>query len=73
MCDIIYNTLKLIDLSNSVKVKNTLLNLERVFAEIIPNVYFCKQEGEFITWIIKSYDRGEFCRVIISKDTFEII
>lgn len=73
MCNIIYDTLSLIDLSNFAKVENTLSNLEILFTGIIPNVYFCRQEGELITWIIKSYDRGEFCRVIISKNTFEII
>lgn len=73
MCNIIYDTLKLIDLSDTEKVKNTLSNLECLFTVIIPNVYFCRQQGEFITWIIKSYDHGEFCRVIISKNAFEII
>lgn len=73
MCNIIYDTLKLIDLSDTEKVKDTLSNLERLFTVIIPNVYFCRQQGEFITWTMKSYDHGEFCQVIISKNTFEII
>lgn len=73
MYDIIYNTLNLINFNNPVAVNHALKSLEQLFTGIIPNVYFCKQEGEFITWIIKSYDRGEFCKVIISRDTFEII
>lgn len=73
MCNIIYDTLKLIDLSDTEKVKDTLSSLEYLFTGIIPNVYFCRQQGEFITWIIKSYDHDEFCRVIIGKNTFEII
>lgn len=73
MYDIIYNTLNLINFNNPVAVNHALKSLEQLFTGIIPNVYFCRQEGEFITWIIKSYDRGEFCKVIISRDTFEII
>lgn len=73
MYDVIYSTLKLINLSNTPVVNSTLKSLEQLFSGIIPNVYFCKQEGEFITWTIKSIDHGEFCKVIISKDTFEII
>lgn len=73
MCDIIYDTLSLIDLKNEEKLLNTLTNLEHLFEIIIPNVYFCRQCGKEIIWVIKSEDRGEYCRVIIGKNTFEVI
>ena len=72
MYDVIYSTLKLVNLSSPVAINHALKSLEQLFTGIIPNVYFCRQNGECITWIIKSIDHGEFCRVII-KDTFEII
>lgn len=73
MYDLIYNVLSLIDLRNKEKVARTITNLEHLFEEIIPNVYFCRQLGTTITWIVRSADRGEYCRIIIEGDTFEII
>lgn len=54
-------------------VNTTLENLEHLLAGIIPNVYFAKQKSDCITWVIKTHDNGEICKVIIGKKTFEIV
>lgn len=73
MYDLIYSALNLINLNNSLMVDTTLKNLELLLTGIIPNVYFAKQKSDHITWVIKTYDRGEICIVVINKKTFEII
>lgn len=73
MYDLIYSVMSLINLENSLMVNTTLENLELLLTGIIPNVYFAKQKSDCITWVIKSRDRGEICKVIIGKKAFEIV
>ena len=73
MYDLIYSVLSLINLDNSLMVNTTIKNLENLLTGIIPDVYFVKQKNDHIIWIIKTYSKGEICKVIISKKTFEIV
>lgn len=73
MYDLIYSTLSLINLNNSLMVNTTLDNLEHLLTGIVPNVYFAKQKNDCITWVIKTRERGEICKVIIGKKAFEIV
>ena len=74
MYDMIYLVLKMVDLSNAAQVDRTIRNLELLLEDIVPDIYFCRQKNEYLTWTIKSLSRGgELCKVIIGRSGFEII